>query len=265
MLDHECQESTRAKGQLIRVGPFDAWGLPEQPRLTVYLPPGYAESGREHSLAIFFDGQNLFDDEGSYQGGWQLHRLLDYRACQGEPVPIVAAIHTDGWSRSAALSPWPRDGVPGLGDQLLNWITAWLIPTLRAELRVRPGPEGVLLGGSSLGGLLSLYGFFRHPEQIGRVLAMSPSLAAGEGQHGPLFPFVAESPHRGGKIYLDAGARECQCTNIQRHTGDLAGLLAHKGYRPGIDLLLATDPDGSHDEASWKRRLPGALELMCQA
>ncbi|HEX7604882.1 MAG TPA: alpha/beta hydrolase-fold protein [Polyangiaceae bacterium] len=115
-----------------------------------------------------------------------------------------------------------------------------------------------------MGGLLSLYGFFRHPEAIGRVVAMSPSLGAPGGHHGPMFSYVHEAPRSGGKIYLDAGARECECTSILRHTGDMAGLLAHRGYQPGADLLWRPDPQGSHDEQSWKRRLPAALDFVCR-
>jgi predicted alpha/beta superfamily hydrolase len=263
MHDHECHESTRAKGKLLRRGPVPAPGLPEGLRITAYLPPGYETSNQDYALAIFFDGQNIFDDEGSYRGGWQLHRLLDYRACRGERVPLAVGIHTD-WSRSAVLSPWSHDGTPALGDRMLDWITGWLTPTIRSEMRVRPGPEGVLLGGSSLGGLLSLYGFFRHPEHFGRVIAMSPSLGVAGGRHGPIYGYVHEMPRRGGRIYMDAGGRECQCTNIMNLTGDMARLLSDKGYRLGDDLLFHADPDGAHDEQAWKRRLPGALEFMCQ-
>ena len=260
---HECHEGARATGTLIDLGAFLVPGLPEEMRVTVYLPPGYDASDATYPLAMFFDGQNLFDDEGSYRGGWQMHRLLDYRACRGERVPIVAAIHTAGWSRAAVLSPWSRDDAPGLGDRTLDWITQWLIPTLRSELRIAPGPEHVLLGGSSLGGLLSLYGFFRHPDQFGKVAALSPSLGVSGGHHGPLFSYVREAPRVDGRVYLDAGDNECECTNIMRHTGDMASLLSHKGFRAGVDLLWRPDPDGTHDEASWKRRLPGALEFLC--
>jgi len=219
MHDHPCTEDARAKGRLFRVGPLHAPGLPNPVRVTAYLPPGYDGSQREHSLAVFFDGQNMFDDEGSYKGGWQLHRLLDYRACRGQPVPAVVAIHTDDGSRSALLSPWSRGDVPGLGDRMLDWIAGWLIPTARSELRIAPGPGAVLLGGSSLGGLLSLYGFFRHPDTFGRVLAMSPSIGVEGGHHGPLFGYAHESRRSDGKIYLDAGERECACTNIMRPDG----------------------------------------------
>lgn len=258
MFAQACEESTRAKGRLVRIGPFEWTGLPEPPTLTVYLPADYDASQRRHPLAIFFDGQNMFDDEGSYRGGWQLHRQLDWRACRGLPVPIAVAIHTAGWSRGSILSPWPHDGQAGLGDRTLDWLTRWLIPTLRKELRVEPGPESVLLGGSSLGGLLSLYGFFRHPDHIGRVIAMSPSIAMAGG---PFAAWVRESSRSGGTIYLDAGGRECECTSILRDTRELAELLTHKGWRMGDDLLFLPDPDGAHDERSWKRRLPGALQF----
>ena len=260
----ECEESSRARGELLDLGEFHAPGLPEAPRVTAYLPPGYDGASLSYSLAIFFDGQNMFDDQGSHRGGWQLHRLLDYRACRGQRVPIALAIHTAGWSRSAVLSPWPMTDAPALGDRMLHWITKWLVPMARSELRIEPGPERVLLGGSSLGGLLSLYGFFRHPEAFGRVVAMSPSLGAPGGHPGPIYSFVHEAPRTGGKIYLDAGARECECTSILRHTGDMAGLLARRGYEPGADLLWRPDPHGFHDEQSWKRRLPDALDFVCR-
>lgn len=258
MYAQACEESVRAKGRLVRAGPFEWTGLPEPPTLTLHLPAGYDASNRTYPLAIFFDGQNMFDDEGSYRGGWQLHRQLDWRACRGLPVPIAVAIHTGGWSRGAILSPWSQDGAPALGDRMLDWITRWLVPTLREELRVDPGPEGVLLGGSSLGGLLALYGFFRHPEHVGRVIAMSPSIAMAGGR---LAGFVAESSRTGGAIYLDAGGRECDCTSILRDTRELSELLTHKGFRMGDDLLFVPDADGAHDEQSWKRRLPGALQF----
>jgi predicted alpha/beta superfamily hydrolase len=260
----QCEEGARATGTLFELGTFRVPTLPEDLRVTLYLPPGYDASNAVYPLAIFFDGQNLFDDAGSYRGGWQLHRLLDYRACRGETVPVVAAIHTTGWSRTALLSPWSREDAPGLGDRTLDWITEWLLPTLRSELRIARGAERVLLGGSSLGGLLALYGFFRHPDRFGKVAAMSPSLGISGGRHGPLFPYAWDARRGGGKVYLDAGQRECECTNIMRHAGDLASMLREMGYRDGVDLWWRPDPEGSHDEMSWKRRLPGAIDFLCE-
>ena len=265
---HTCDESNRPKGTLLRAGPFRWTGLPEEPTLTTYLPPGYDTSGHSYPLAIFFDGQNLFDDEASHRGGWQLHRLLDWRACRGKRVPIVVAVDTAGWSRSSILSPFSRDGAEGLGDRTLDWLTSWLVPSLRRELRIEPGPGNVVLGGSSLGGLLAIYGHGRHPDTFGSVVAMSPSIGLSGGELGPIHDFMAHAglpAHPSGKVYLDAGSRECECAGIMHNTGMLAGLLERRGYQAHRDLVFSVDPEGTHDEASWKRRLPGALDFVLGA
>lgn len=258
-----CHEGARATGTLFRSITVPAPTLPTAQRVTAYLPPGYDRSDRPYSLAVFFDGQNMFDDEGSFRGGWQLHRLLDYRACRGLSVPIVAAIHTDNGLRNELLSPWSSDGRAAMGDRMIDWIADVLVPRVRSEVRVASGPENVLLGGSSLGGLMALYGFFRRPDALGRALAMSPSLGVGGAQRGPIFHYVNDAPRRGHKIYLDAGARECECSGIMQHTGELAELLSRKGYQRGSQLLFHADPVGTHSEASWKGRLPSALDFLC--
>lgn len=259
-----CTETQRTHGRLLTAGPYQVPGLPEGLRLTVYLPPGYEEATQAYSLAVFFDGQNLFDDAGSFRGGWQLHRLLDYRACRGERVPVVVGLHTDGFSRAALLSPYPLDeGTPSLADPFLDWITGWLVPTLRTEVQLVPGAEGVLIGGSSLGGLMALYAFFRHPEQFGRAIVMSPSLGVAGGHPGPMYDYVRAAARRDGKLYLDAGGLECPCGHVLRHAEDMARVLVDKGYRPGVELAWHPDPTGTHDEEHWKQRLPGAVAFMC--
>jgi predicted alpha/beta superfamily hydrolase len=255
-----CEEGRRPAGRLVQSCPYRFTGLPEEPTLTTYLPPGYDASDARHPLAIFFDGQNVFDDEGSHRGGWQLHRLLDFRACQGRRVPIVVGLHTAGWSRESILTPWAPEG---LGQRTLDWVATWLVPALRRELRVTDEP--VLLGGASLGGLLALYALGRHPDVFGRVVAMSPSIGAPGGGLGPIHGFLGASrlpAPAGRKLWIDAGQRECECAGIVHNAGTLAGALEDRGFRAHDDLVFVNDPGGSHDEASWKRRLPWAMDFV---
>lgn len=262
----DCRSHARRKGDLIHSGPYSVPRLPEPVRLTAYLPPGYAESERAFPLALFFDGQNMFTDQGSFRGGWHLHELLDERACQGERVPIVVALHTGGMSRNAILAPWSEsEDEPALGDDFLAWIVDWLLPTIRNEGRLLTGPEHTLIGGSSMGALLALYAFFRHPESFGRVLAMSPSLGISGGRLGPLFPYIQEAQRPPGRIYVDAGGRECPCGHVVRHAEALAELLASRGFAPGRELMWYADPTGDHDEWHWRRRLPAAMDFLCDS
>src|SRR5262249_32890000 len=59
--------------------------------------------------------------------------------------------------------------------------------------------------GSSMGGLVSLYAFFRYPSIFGRAGVMSPSLWFGQGA---ILDFVREARAPQGRIYVDAGTAE---------------------------------------------------------
>ncbi|MEB3330426.1 MAG: alpha/beta hydrolase-fold protein [Candidatus Sericytochromatia bacterium] len=252
----------RPHGHLHHTRAFGVPGLPGTRACTVYLPPGYDPAGAQrYPVAYMFDGQNLFGDAGSYAGGWHLHRLLDGRASQGKPVPIVVGIHHGGLHRAEDLSPW-RVGRRhhGRADALLDWIVGTLRRYVQEDLRALSGPEHTLLGGSSLGGLAALYGWLRHPEVFGRVLAMSPSCWVNREELHRLalqgrWPSLA-------RVYLDAGGREMG-GQVLRDGAHLAALLAARGLSPAArQLLWRPDQRGSHNERAWRRRLPKALRFL---
>lgn len=248
-------------GRLIRARSHDVPGLPSRLAITLYLPPSYEESGKAYPVAYMFDGQNLFGDEGSFSGGWHLHEHLDRLAAQGKRVPIVVGIHHGGPSRFQELSPWPVEdpSVPGLGDKLLDWIVGTLATLVAEDLRILTGPQNTTIGGSSLGGLLALYGFARHPGFFGRALVMSPSLWVNDGA---IFHYVAKARIWGDpRLYLDCGAREARGHAIM-HAQWMVQLLERKGFVPGRHFMWRPDSRGSHNERAWRRRLPKALRYL---
>ncbi|MEB3222509.1 MAG: alpha/beta hydrolase-fold protein [Candidatus Sericytochromatia bacterium] len=246
-------------GRLHRTRPYEIPGLPGRHPATIYLPPGYDHGTARYPVAYVFDGQNVFGDEGSFAGGWHLHHALDYRATAGRTVPIVVAVH-HGEARAQELTPWPvEDHHEALGDQLLDWVVGRLAEMVAEDLRILKGPEHTLIGGSSLGGLLALYGFFRHPDVFGRALVMSPSLWVAEGK---IFEFVAQARYAGDpRIYLDCGAREAEGIVI-KHAEWMSDMLTRKGFAPGFHHLWRPDTHGAHNERHWARRLPRALRYL---
>jgi predicted alpha/beta superfamily hydrolase len=203
-----------------------------------------------------FDGQNVFHDETSFVGAWRLHQVID-RLGRARPVPIVAAVDHGGSARLAELSAWPVRGGEGRAEAFVGWLTRDLVADLRRRYAIVPGPAGVALGGSSLGGLAALYGHARFPEIVGGALAFSPSLWVGGGA---AIRFFADAPRPWtSRIYLDAGDREP--TAMGAHARTLGGILRERGYDDG-SLLVRSDPKGRHDEASWRRRASSALRFM---
>jgi predicted alpha/beta superfamily hydrolase len=126
--------------------------------------------------------------------------------------------------------------------------------------------------GSSMGGLVSLYAFFRHPAVFGRVGVMSPSLWFGRGA---IVDFIGEARAGRGRIYLDVGTAEGAGT--LRDVRRLGRLLVRKGFRrqrarglegPRVSapsaLRYLEDPGGRHTEAAWASRLEGALAFLLE-
>ncbi|MBI5495628.1 MAG: alpha/beta hydrolase [Deltaproteobacteria bacterium] len=237
------------------MGLLDVPGLgPREVRLC--LPPG---SGRRAAapLLLLWDGQNVFDDEPSYAGGWQVHRLVARRAARGRVVPIVVGIHHGGADRLRELAPWAPRG-RSLSEPLLQWVADALVPTLRAQFHVGEGPRAVTVGGSSLGGLMSLWGHFRRPDVFGNALVMSPSLFLGRGA---VFRYLASQPRPWAtRIYLDAGGREMG-GRLVRLAARLETDLLARGWDGG-DLMFRAPRTGEHSELHWRRRMPRAMEFL---
>jgi hypothetical protein len=144
--------------------------------IQVYLPPSYKASGRHYPVIYMHDGQNLFDPELSFAGEWGVDETMERLAPVGFEG-IVVAIPNMGGERAHEYSPWvdPRGG-GGKGDAYLDFITDTLKPQIDGRFRTLRDREHTGIVGSSMGGLISLYGFLRAPGVFGFCGAMSPSL-----------------------------------------------------------------------------------------
>ncbi|HKR28569.1 MAG TPA: alpha/beta hydrolase-fold protein, partial [Acidobacteriaceae bacterium] len=149
--------------------------------MTVYLPPGYGEDPRRaYPLLILQDGQNLFDPETAFIRGrtWRVAETADAVIGAGEVEPLVIAGVANGGDRRLAEYTPSRDWKMGGGDarKYAEMLLGELLPFLRSQYRLRSGREHMGIGGSSLGGLLSLWMGLEHPETFGKLAVLSPSV-----------------------------------------------------------------------------------------
>jgi enterochelin esterase-like enzyme len=245
-------------GEVSLLGPFAVPGLAPR-RIRVYLPRAWDPAVPRLGLYLL-DGQNVFDDASSFAGGWHAHEIVEKLARSRRPVPVPVVIGIDhaGPDRIRELSPFPVEEGTGQAETLLAWITGRLMPVLTAELNLVPSPRGAVIGGSSMGGLAAFWSHFHYPRSFGGAIAMSPSFWVAREA---VFADVAARPTPAvSRLYLDAGAREAKGRVVEA-VERMAGHLAARGY--GSDRLLwRADARGTHSEASWRRRLPGALRFM---
>lgn len=224
--------------------------------IVVYLPPSYRVGGKRYPVVYMHDGQNLFDDLTSFAGAWHVAEAMEDASRAGLEAVIVG-IYNMGEERCDEYSPFvdAKNG-GGRGDLYLDFIRQTLKPIIDEDFSTNPSREATGIAGSSMGGLISLYGLFRHPETFGYAGAMSPAFWFADRA---IYGFVENAP-RTGRVYLDVGTNEGE--EELRDVTRMCALLRSKGYREGRDLLCVVERGGHHREAAWARRLPRKIRFF---
>jgi len=243
----------------------------------VYLPASYRSAVlRRYPVVYMQDGQNLSDPATAFAGTWDLEAALERLAARGLEL-IVVGVHHSGEERLTEYSPFPdRRLGGGEGELYLSFLVNTLKPRIDRLFRTRPQCDETAILGSSMGALISLYAYFRHPSVFGRAGVMSPSVWFGQGA---ILDYIGAAQAPGGRVYLDVGMREGAGT--LKSARQLARLLVRRGLRrdtrgrrapspamerrarkPASLLRYLEDPDGGHQEAAWAYRLEGALDFL---
>ena len=244
---------------------FKSKNLPDERDVIVYVPPGYDdEPERSYPVLYLHDGQNLFDGRTSFVKGrtWMVREHADEAIKAGEIEPLViVGIYNTGDRRLAEYTHeynWQMGG--GEADKYGDLLTRELMPWIASQYRVRQDRKYTGLGGSSLGGLVSLYLGLRHPDAFGRLALLSPSVWWNHksilGYLNEHAPQLWERP----QVWLDVGDREGQRT--LRDVEQLARRLKANGWRPGETLHFEKVLGGTHDEASWAGRVRPMLKFL---
>ena len=237
---------------------FDIWSpqLRNHRGVDVYLPDSYAEGRRRYPVVYMQDGQNLSDPAIAFCGNtWHLDEGLPWLAARGIE-PIVIGLHNTP-ARLHEYSPFPdaKHG-GGDGDRYARFLIDTVKPRIDEEFRTRKDRDSTIVAGSSMGGLISLYLFFRRPSPFGGAAVMSPSIWFGGKA---ILDFVERARTTRGRVYLDVGTEEGADT--LRNTRALNRLLRRKGYRR--ETLRYIEAEGHrHREDDWAWRAPQALEFL---
>ena len=239
------------KGRLVVLPSVHSPQLDNRRDLYIYVPAAPALGGTGYPVIYMQDGQNLFDPALSFAGTWGVDKALTWASRRGLDA-IVVGIPNMADARIAEYNPFGE-----AGDRYLDFVTHTVKSIVDAQFPTLPDRRHTGIAGSSMGGLISLYAFFRYSDSFGFAAALSPSLWFADGA---LLDLVARAPRVPGRLYLDVGMREGQQTvALGRRLRDL--LLA-KGYEGGRDFRWVEDKDGVHHESAWGRRFREALPFL---
>jgi len=246
---------------------FESDFLSEPRDLVVYLPPGYdQEPNRRYPVLYLHDGQNLFEGATAFVPGqdWHVSDTAEERITSGAVEPlIIVGIYNTGKHRIDEYTP-TRDRKHGAGGDAALYgqmLTRELKPFIDKTYRTLPDPVNTGLGGSSLGGLVTLYLGMLHPDMFGKLAVLSPSVWWDNRVILKLVRMVDPKPRL--QIWLDIGTGEGG-----KHVQNARALrdeLIKAGWVAGADLIYAEIPEAGHSESAWAARVGPFLEYLFPA
>jgi predicted alpha/beta superfamily hydrolase len=237
--------------------------LPDPRDIFLYLPEAYLTEPHRHFPVFYLhDGQNLFDPRRSYIPGhtWRANSTTDDLTGAGliEPIILVGVANT-GIQRMPEYTPDhdPRLG-GGEGPLYAKLLIDDLKPKIDADYRTLPDASNTALGGSSLGGLISLAIGLQHPDIFGKLAVISPSVWWNDRSILRLVSNTNPRPHL--RIWLDMGMAEG--LNHLRDTDLLHSRLLTRGWHDSVDLTYLRVPNAQHNEDAWADRFGQALQFL---
>lgn len=253
-------------GQLQKHDNFSSRFLRKKRDVIVYLPGIYQKRPDLQFPVLYLeDGQNLFDPATSFIPGmyWRVGETADALIAQGAIQPlIIVGIYNTGKQRINEYTP-TRDQKLGGGkaDKYGRLLVEELKPFIDSKYRVIGGSANTGLGGSSLGGLLTIYLGLKYPQVFGKLAVLSPSVW---WNRRAILDFAASAPLTARpRIWLDVGTKEDAHT-VANVTA-LRDTLFKRGWQDGRDLRFEVIDGAQHNEAAWAERVGPFLQFLFPA
>lgn len=241
---------------------FEMPQLKKKRRVVALLPYDYAENAQKRYPVLYLqDAQNLFDKKSPY-GNWAVDKKLAVLAERGMGDIIVIAIDHGGSERiNEFLPPIPTSsGKMGRseGRGYVNFIAKNLKKHIDEHYRTLPERQHTGIGGSSMGGLITVYAGLMYPNIFGKLMIFSPSLWAVNAVAFDTIHFFQPIPTR---IYAYAGGKEG--SNMVPNVSRFFNTIKQKGLDASQVLFkISIDPDGEHNEIRWGQEFPKAIEWL---
>ena len=229
----------------------------------LYLPESYdREPDKRYPVLYMFDGHNVFfDSDATYGKSLGMKEYMDYTGTQ----LLIAAVecnHSPDNGRLREYSPFPFDDpklghFPGLGRKTMEWMIGSFKKDIDSRFRTLADRENTFIGGSSMGGLMSLYAVLEFNKVFSRAAALSPSIWVAPEKLERLARRASLGPDT--VVYMDYGSEEMRGrAGMLRGFGRMAALLVERRVLVTSRMV----PGGQHCEASWERQIPFFMNTL---
>lgn len=239
-------------------------------RLHIWLPDDYYESGERYPVMYFFDGHNLFfDGDATFGKSWGFKEFLEK---WDKPIIMVGMEcgHGEGERLSEYLPYHPLRGVfsryPACGEDTFRWIEQVVKPRIDRDFRTWPHREATAIGGSSMGGIMAIYGLVKYNHIFSKGACVSSAI-------GFCMPWLmrdmrscAIDPDT--RAFLSWGTLEAKGVKdpdrvdtssfTYRRNRAVYNRFEEKGAMPRLWCQVG----GRHCEADWEKQVPVFMDFL---
>ncbi len=228
-------------------------------KIWALLPYNYHQTDKTYPVMYLHDAQNLFN-EGSAYGNWEIDKKMSILAEYGRGDVIIIAIENGSEDRIREYM-LDNDSITknAEGKKFIRFLADTLKPYVDQHYRTQSERGATGIGGSSLGGLISIYSGFLYPEVYSKLLIFSPSLWVNPENNFPQMNF--KNPYNI-KVYMYGGEQEGSemAERIELFEQTMEGW--ENSHSLQFDLKTSINPEGKHQEFYWSQEFPRAMEWL---
>lgn len=268
-------------GSVERITNFDT-KLVEPRNIDVWLPENFDKT-KSYAVVYMHDGQMLFDPSKTWnKTAWEADDTFGKLLKEGKIKDcMIVGIWNVPEKRYADYFPQKIiDRIPEptktkileqqikgepSADKYLEFIVNELKPFIDNNYPTKPEAENTFMMGSSMGGLISIYGLSEYPHIFGGVACLST--------HSPLASYELIDEKTDSEVsskfrdYLEQNLPEANMKKIYFDYGNLTGDSFYEPYQKKIDKIMVSKgysseywetlffEGESHSEISWAKRL----------
>lgn len=236
---------------------FEIPQLNKTRRIWALLPYDYENSKENYPVLYLQDAQNLFNEKAKY-GNWEIDKKLAVMSEYHIGKIIIIAIEHAEHDRIKEYNVGKTILGVGQGKKYIRFITDTLKPFIDKQFRTKPEREHTGIGGSSMGGLVSIFSGIMYPEVYGKLMIFSPSLWVVPKMD---FTNIDFSEPSDTKIYLYAGGDE-SVTMVQHVKKFKKSMIKNEFVASKMKINLSINKQGTHSETYWSDEFPKAIEWL---
>ena len=236
---------------------FEIPQLNKKRKIWALLPHDYDASEDQYPVLYLQDAQNLFNENAEF-GNWEIDKKLAVMAEYNIGKIIIIAIEHAEKDRIKEYNVGKTVLGMGQGKQYIRFVTDTLKPFVDKNFRTKPERAFTGIGGSSMGGLVSIFSGLMYPEVYGKLMIFSPSLWVVPKLN---IPIDNQDDFQDTKIYLYAGGDE-SATMIEHVKKFKKNILKNEFVSDKMQINLSINTLGKHNESYWSDEFPKAIEWL---